>query len=385
MGLQVLGGMTPATFLADYWQKQPLLVRQALPGFTSPLTPEALLSLACAEGISSRLVLEHAGQYPWELCVGPFEEEELRSLPSKGWTLLVGGTERHVPAAARVLDHFRFLPNWRMDDLQISYAPPGGNAGPHVDSYDVFLIEGFGRRRWQISRTPAPEDVAWDEDADIAILKEFAPDDEWILDSGDLLYLPPRLPHLGVALDPCMTCSVGFRAPGPQDIVCGVLEETTERCHGAPLFGDSGRAPSAAPGRIEDTDLAWVRQTLRTWLLRGEELDRWFGTYITRSASGLVCPSPRMSSEAVQRYLKRGHGFRRVSPSILAYIEHPDRVLLYADGKEYVLPCHAAGACRLLTGTERLTYQALKPYLAMPVMLGIVTELVNRGCLSATE
>ncbi len=385
MDLSVLGGLSPEVFLRDYWQKKPLLVRGAFPGFESPLSPEELLALACRDGMYPRLILENAGEYPWELLAGPFEPEELHSLPDRGWTILVGDVNRCVPAAAALLDPFRFLPNWRIDDVQVSYAPPGGNAGPHVDNYDVFLVQGYGQRRWQISCTPAPGDAAFVPDADVAILATFVPDAEWILSPGDMLYLPPRLPHWGVAVNHCMTYSVGFRAPVVQDLLHGLLVAAGTHADSTTHFGDAGRKPAEHPGLIDADDLAWVRRKVWQFLANGDDIDRLFGRFITQPGEALERPAEDMSAPEVRRLLVSGGTLRRAAIGFLAHIEGSDRAHLYACGQEYVLGGRLVHAARLVTGTQPLTYQTLNPYLDTPAFADMLAELINMGCLAVNS
>ncbi|WP_279293382.1 cupin domain-containing protein, partial [Pseudomonas aeruginosa] len=149
--LQLLGGLTAAEFLRDYWQRKPLLVRQAIPDFESPLSADELAGLSLEESVESRIVLEH-GKTPWEMRRGPFQEEDYQHLPEQDWTLLVQAVDQFVPEVAQLLEQFRFLPSWRIDDVMISYAAPGGGVGPHFDNYDVFLLQGHGRRRWKVGQ-----------------------------------------------------------------------------------------------------------------------------------------------------------------------------------------------------------------------------------------
>lgn len=201
--LQLLGGLTAAEFLRDYWQRKPLLVRQAIPDFESPLSADELAGLSLEESVESRIVLEH-GKTPWEMRRGPFQEEDYQHLPEQDWTLLVQAVDQFVPEVAQLLEQFRFLPSWRIDDVMISYAAPGGGVGPHFDNYDVFLLQGHGRRRWKVGQM-CSSDSPLREHADLRILADFEQSDEWVLEPGDMLYLPPRLAHYGIAEDECMT------------------------------------------------------------------------------------------------------------------------------------------------------------------------------------
>ena len=215
--LQLLGGLTAREFLRDYWQKKPLLVRQAIPDFESPISPDELAGLALEEEVESRLVIEH-GERPWELQRGPFIEDTFQDLPERDWTLLVQAVDQFVPEVAELLEDFKFLPKWRIDDLMISFAAPGGGVGPHFDNYDVFLLQAHGHRRWQIGQM-CDADSPLLPHADLKILAQFEPTDEWVLAPGDMLYLPPRLAHCGTAEDDCMTYSVGFRAPSAAEVL----------------------------------------------------------------------------------------------------------------------------------------------------------------------
>src|SRR5690606_21721484 len=220
----LLGGLSPAAFLRRHWQKRPHLVRGAMPDIAPFLTRDELFDLASREGVESRLVLEKGGDYPWQVRYGPFRPAELRRLPPRNWTILVQNGDLHVPKAAAILRRFSFVPGWRIDDLMVSYAPPGGGVGPHVDSYDVFLLQARGTRRWSVSLKAYGEaDLV--PGLDLRILKTFRTDHRWRLATGDMLYLPPGVAHWGVAEDECMTCSVGFRAPGSREAALRFLEE----------------------------------------------------------------------------------------------------------------------------------------------------------------
>jgi len=207
-----LQGFDSAAFISQYWQKKPCVIRNAFPDFESPVSPEELAGLACEEDVHCRLVIENSAAGPWQVSYGPFEDQDFLDLPETHYSLLVSECEKWLPELTDLLDQFRFIPDWRIDDLMISYAPKDGSVGPHVDAYDVFLLQAMGSRRWQFcdSRSEQPELIGGLE---LAILKQFIPDQELVMNSGDMLYLPPGFAHHGVALDRCMTYSIGFRAP----------------------------------------------------------------------------------------------------------------------------------------------------------------------------
>ena len=379
----LLGGRSPETFLNDYWQKKPLLVRGALPGFRSPLSPEELAGLACEEAVTSRLVLEEGGTYPWEMRFGPFEEETFMSLPDARWSLLVQEVDRLVPEVARLLDRFTFLPNWRLDDVQISYAPEKGTVGAHVDSYDVFLIQGLGRRRWQISRTPAEENN-FIPDLDVRILQDFEPDEEWVLEPGDMLYLPPRIPHYGVALEDCMTYSVGFRAPREDELAAGLMRFFAEKADAAAFYADPGLTPPEQPGAIRPAARKKIRAMLRGLLKDDAMLDHWFGQFITRPqrGAGPSVPETSFTPARLRKTLQEGAVLRRSAAPHFAYIEGENgTVVLFAAGAAYPLEPNLAYAAPLITGPTPLSIQTLSSHLKNEMLMNLLSELVNTGSL----
>ena len=380
----LLGGLTPEAFLRDSWQRKPLLVRNALPGFSSPLTPDELAGLACEEDVTARLILEQDGDYPWEMRFGPFDPDDFAALPPSHWTILVQETDRLVPAVADLLGAFRFLPNWRIDDVQISYAPEHGNAGAHLDNYDVFLLQGLGHRRWQINHTPIPDDEeAYVPDLDVRLLQHFEPDAEWVLAPGDLLYLPPRVPHYGVALDDCMTYSIGFRAPNHAEIVEGFLEHAAALADPTARYADPGLARPADPGLIGPDVLAHVRAVLQALVADAEAVDRWFGGYVTEPRRGyypLPLDDPYTPDELTAA-LTDGARLRRSAVAYFAYTTHADGARLFACGAEYLLSAALAFAAPLLTGTTRLTAATLGRHLDDPAFVILLATLINEGCL----
>jgi len=214
----LLGGLSPAAFLRTHWQKRPLLVRQAIPGFRGIVSRDAFLALSTRADARARLVIHYPRRAPvrrWERHDGPFGALEADMLPARGWTLLVNSVESLIPGGWELLRRFSFLPAARIDDLMVSYAADGGSVGPHDDLYDVFLLQGPGRRRWQVSRQ---RDRTVDSEAAIKVLRSFVPEDEWLLEPGDMLYLPPGIAHHGVAEGPCFTYSIGFRAAPHADL-----------------------------------------------------------------------------------------------------------------------------------------------------------------------
>jgi len=287
--LALLGGLTPAQFMRRHWQKKPLLVRQALPGVTPPLSRAAMFALAASDDVESRLV-QRVGE-TWSLRSGPLPRRALPPLKRAGWTLLVQGLDLHVPAAHEMLARFRFAPDARLDDLMMSWASDGGGVGPHLDSYDVFLIQVQGARRWRIGRVP---DATFVDGVPLKILRRFEPEQEWLLQTGDVLYLPPLWGHDGTAEGECMTCSVGFRAPGATEIARELLPRLADDLEDAPgerPYRDPGQRATATPGRVPETLREFAAQALQRALQSPQALDLALGEALTE-------PKPRVWFEA---------------------------------------------------------------------------------------
>jgi 50S ribosomal protein L16 3-hydroxylase len=260
--LALLGGLTPTEFMKSYWQKKPLLIRQALPGFKSPISAAALKKLAKADEVQARLISREGDQ--WQMEHGPFAS--MPKMSDTDWTLLVQSVDIHDDASAALMHQFRFVPDVRLDDLMMSLATVGGGVGPHFDSYDVFLLQAKGRRRWRFGQQ---DDLSLVPELPLKILKHFTPTQEVILEPGDMLYLPPQVAHDGVALEECMTISVGFRAPDEAALARGMLETAADQimarlglasgAYGEPalpgpnlnkLYRDPEQAATEKPGEI---------------------------------------------------------------------------------------------------------------------------------------
>ena len=285
---KLLGGMSVEKFLAEHWHKKPLLVRQALPNFGDWLNRDSLSELACQDNSEGRLVQFKRGQCQLEY--GPFEPEDLDALPKKNWSLLVSGINHLLPEGDWLLHRFDFIPAARLDDLMVSFAPPGGGVGPHFDSYDVFLIQGQGRRRWEIS---AQDDLTIVEGAPLRILKEFRVDQSWELEPGDMLYLPPQLAHNGIALTDCMTWSVGFRAPKSDEIVSQFLTYLQDKLELPGMYADPDLKPSKHVAEIPGAMLDWAEKTIRAaarW--DKNEVADFLGRYLSEPKSHVFFDPP---------------------------------------------------------------------------------------------
>jgi len=297
--LALLGGLSPAAFMRDYWQKRPLLIRNALPLVAdngaplAPVTPAQLFKLASRDDVESRLVIQDAAapsakaraKAPspagWQLKHGPFARRALPALGQRGWTMLVQGVDLHVQAAHDLLQRFRFVADARVDDLMVSYASPGGGVGAHIDSYDVFLLQVHGHRRWRVGRV---DDVSFVEGLPVRILERFEPTDEWVLGPGDMLYVPPRWGHDGVAEDECMTCSIGFRTPMGTELARELLQrvlDDVEADPDEPHYRDPARSATETPARLPAALDTFARKAVDRLLRDPSQLARALGEVMT--------------------------------------------------------------------------------------------------------
>ena len=271
--LRLLGGLSPTQFMKRHWQRKPLLVRQAFADFKAPLSRAELVALAGQEEVESRLVIrEVPGHSPWRLRTGPFERRALPAYAKPGWSLLVQGVDLHVQAVADLLHDFRFVPAARLDDVMISYASDQGGVGPHFDSYDVFLLQAHGRRRWRIGRQ---KQLHLRDDTPLKILSSFEPEAEYVLEPGDMLYLPPRYAHDGIAEGECMTYSVGFRAPKQDEVARDVLQRLADQADEAMddrLYKDADQPATACPGEIPASLQNFAQTAVQTLL---QDTRRW--------------------------------------------------------------------------------------------------------------
>ena len=259
-----LGGLRASEFLRDYWQKKPLLVRNAFPDLATLLEPDELLELAETEEAESRVIVED-GAEPWEVRQGPFHSTVWRKLKGKKWTALVQAVDHYLPPLADLLDHFAFVPEWRIDDVMVSYAVPGGSVGAHFDQYDVFLLQGPGQRRWQLGEQ-CNDQTPRLEHAQLRLIADMPVSFDEILGPGDLLYVPPGLGHHGVAQTECLTYSVGFRAPSLGHILEQVIDAVLLDRGTDQLYGDAGRALPTHPAKLGLSDVTTLATTLQSWL-----------------------------------------------------------------------------------------------------------------------
>ena len=369
-----LGHLDTEEFLANHWQKKPVLIRQAFPDFESPIEGDELAGLALQEGVLSRLILEKGGDYPWQLKSSPLAENAFDALGDSHWTVLVQEVDRHVPAVADLFDRFDFLPNWRKDDVMVSFAAKDSGVGAHIDSYDVFLLQGSGRRRWEIGEAMQASEARYTPDLDIRILENFQVTETFDLEPGDMLYLPPGVPHNGVAIEPCLTYSFGFLAPSRADMV-GDFGEWHESRFGVTRYGDPDLMSGRKAGLISENDINRLLRILQQVPIERSSLAEWFGCFITRPQRGPAETEEFEGSfeefcadfEDCQRW-RRHEAVRVVGWTV-------SEPKLFADG-ELVSETLSSDEVELVSGRRELSFQEAAK---RPKILKTLYEFTCRG------
>ena len=382
MSPRVLGNLSPVRFLAEYWQKQPLVVRGAWPGFRDPLTPEELAGLACEEGVESWLILEGEGEESEAVRHGPFADEDFLNLPDNGWTLRVADVEKHAPDLATLLEPFRFIPDWRIQGLTISYATPPATVGPRVNEGDAFLVQGQGRQYWQIAAGMVTSNAAQPDAG-------FVPEHEWMLEPGDLLYLPPGVIYRGSILESGLIYTVDCRAPSHRELLGGFLEFLQAGIDTTARYTDPDLTTQDNPGEISPAALTKVRELLRqTIALDDETLAIWFGRYLSTPKSGFDA-EPEMEpydEDELRDHLRGGGTLERNPGSQFYYIAEPQaETILFVDGQEFALGPTVAFMAPLLCRHRALTPALLRAALQQPDARQLLLGLLNEGYLVIYE
>ena len=328
-GSYAINNLDIDVFLREYWQQKPLLIRAAMPDFDNPLSPDELAGLACEPDVESRIVSQR-GQ-DWQLQLGPFDEGTFAQLPEHDWTLLVQAVDHIVPEAAELLNYFRFIPNWRLDDVMASYATTGGSVGPHYDNYDVFLLQGAGQRHWRVGAPFAPGDTLLPHDQ-LRLIENFQGQQEWTLEPGDMLYLPPLYSHWGVALsDDCMTYSVGFRAPSQGEMLSDFCDHQIQKLSDEQRYSDANLPRQNNPGEISPQAIAAVQQIIAAQLTDSEAIREWFGRYMTEVKYPLD-EQPQPTDEHWQQQLNDAEAVYRDPASRFSFSGSGQRVSAFVNG-----------------------------------------------------
>ena len=377
-------------FLRDYWQKRPLLIRNPWgqnpwgqnPGsqWRNPLEPDELAGLACEEGVESRLITSDAGRLAMES--GPLPESRFGALGSGPWTLLVQAVDQHAPDVAALIEPFRFVPDWRIDDVMVSYATDGGGVGPHYDQYDVFLVQGLGRRRWRVGPKCDADTPLLPHD-DLRLIADFDATGDWVLEPGDILYVPPCYAHDGVAVgSDCMTYSIGFRAPSRAELLEGWCEHQADAMTDEDRYADPDLMQQANPGEITAPALDRLHAMVLDALADRDGFARWFGLYnsLPKYAEADWRPEEPIGKAAVQALIEEGAPLSRNPASRFAFIRQGETVLLFVDGH-----CHECTGDAAAVAQRLCAETVLEDVPAAPTVVTLIEALVDQGSLAFEE
>lgn len=358
--MDILGGISAETFLKEYWQKKPLLIRQAFPGFQPILPADELAGMSLESEVESRIILELGEESPWELKKGPFNEQDFARLPKDKWTLLIQGVDQWLPEAADLLSQFDFIPRWRIDDLMISYAVDGGSVGPHYDQYDVFLLQAEGKRNWRTGQM-CTEESAFLKEPKLRILEQFEEQENWVLEPGDMLYLPPRLAHYGIAQGECMTYSIGFRAPNQAELLHSFMESLSQSCNEDQRYGDPDLKPQNNSGEINQDAIKRAREFMQTALDDDQLIADSLGLLMSEAKypEQLQESDPELSWQEVEEDLQSDI-IERELHSRFSWNQSRDhnKITFYCNGKLHSLPTESKALVEYLC--EKRNYDGEK-------------------------
>lgn len=385
--LSFLGGLTAEEFLSEYWQKKPLFVKNAFPNFEDPISADEIAGLAFESFIPSRFIYESGGDRPWQLKMNPATEEDFATLKDKKWMLVVNDVEKNLPELKGMLAPFNFITRWRLDDLQVSLGEDAGSVGAHWDDYDVFLIQGLGQKKWQISYAPISEDDFM-KGVDIRLIENFQVDEEWIVEPGDMLYLPPRIGHYGVNIGRSVTWSVGFRAPKHQELFRDFIEMKFDQMAEDARYSDPDMQYAESTGELTDDAVDRVVSIIEEGLATNrDEIAKWFAEFMTEPK---MFQAPELLEEPISadgliEFLDDG-GALEVHPGLsLMQRLIGDQCFLFAGGKSYPLSQENYGLIDVIINAEYLEYEEIEGYLDNPAALQFLVNLLNDGVLMIEE
>lgn len=366
------------TFLRDYWQRKPLFIKGGLAQFSPQFDPDELAGLACEEDVESRIVTERSDP-PWQLRRGPFNDDDFAALPETHWTLLVQSVDVYDENVAALLDAFRFIPQWRLDDVMVSFAVEGGSVGPHFDQYDVFLVQGMGRRHWRLGQDCDHHSPRL-ENTPLHILKDFEETHSFICEPGDVLYIPPGVAHYGIALENCMTFSVGFRAPSVAEVLDQFADAAGEQSHASQRFTDARQTNDSHCGAISTADIDTLRRMISEQLEDDASIARWFGRFMTECKHPLDDLEEPLLAREIPELLAE-HDLFMAPGARLAYFNTPDGCQLFANGS--VINISSAHKARVIAVADRAdcALAELQNHLDDEACQ-IIAALVNVGALS---
>lgn len=372
-------------FLKDYWQKKPLVIRNAIPGFETSFTADDLAGLSLEDEIESRLVFETPNKAPyWSLRRGPFTEKDFENLPESHWTLLVQGVDRFVPEVAALLDNFNFIPSWRVDDVMISYAVDMGSVGPHYDNYDVFLYQAKGRRKWLLTTQNCVENN-FHLDVDLRIMKDFKVEQELILEEGDMLYLPPNVGHHGISLSgDCMTYSFGYRSYQGQEMWDNFGEYIASQERSPIYYKDPVWSVNADTAEIPEDACVQAKAALQTIIDDDNLFKSWFASFVTTldQQAELILPEPPEDEECVDltvfiEDLCSSPGLLRNPACRFAYFndQKTSKLSLFINGCEWNIAQVEHELVKIVANNRTVLLNTLMPFMNSPANQTFLYEL----------
>lgn len=382
--------LSPEQFLAEYWQKKPLFLKRAFADFQDPLSPEELAGLACEAEVEARLVFNQADI--WQLKSGPFTEQDFVTLPDDSWTLLVQAVDQWFPAVKQLLHSISFIPDWRLDDVMVSYATETAGVGPHFDYYDVFIIQGQGSRKWQLGQH-CDENTALQKNSELKILQDFIVKEEFILEAGDVLYIPPGVAHQGIALDASLSYSVGFRAPSHAEMLSQYAASLCAELPEDQRYSDPDLKTQPNLAEISPATLAKVKTLLTNMLQNDQHIEQsmelWFGQSMTQRKypQHTYLPEIELDIQSFSSALAQGMELEKHPATRFAFFRKPNLVFLFVDGQSFNFTDPDAELDKLLMNLcsrdkKNLHYTDLQ---SSQECLTLLCTLYNQGSLIEVE
>ena len=370
-----INALTHAEFLKEYWQKKPLLIKGGFTDFEDPIEPEELAGLAMEDDIESRLITNHDDK--WESYHGPFEDFSL--LTETNSTLLVQAVDHWHPVAAELLEPFRFIPNWRIDDLMISYSTPGGGVGPHLDQYDVFIIQGEGKRHWRVGM-PDSSLREFAQNKSLLQVEQFNAIIDEVLEAGDILYIPPGCPHEGYAVENALNYSIGFRAPDTKDFLSNFADYLIDNELGKKRYSDETLTLRDSCGELSNDEVEKIQTLMLDAIQDKEVIKRWLGNYLSQPKHDmdLLPLGEPISSDELANYLS-SHVINRAGGVRTFYQLFEDSILLSINSETFSLPINMLDAAKLLTDLTYFEASKIIPSVTCLEFAEMLTKLINEG------
>ncbi|TMO67788.1 50S ribosomal protein L16 arginine hydroxylase [Pseudoalteromonas aurantia] len=368
--------LSHAEFLSQYWQKRPLLIKGGFTDFEDPIEPEELAGLAMEESIESRLITNHKND--WQSYHGPFED--FSKLTEQHSTLLVQAVDHWHPIAAKLLEPFRFIPNWRIDDLMVSYSTPHGGVGPHLDQYDVFIIQGQGKRHWRVG-LPDVNLKQFAQNKSLLQVEQFDATIDAVLEPGDILYIPPGCPHEGYALENALNYSVGFRAPDQKDFLSGFADHLIDSEKGLTRYSDPTLSIRDSKGELTAQEVVQIQALMQDTLNDPEQLKQWLGAMLSQPKHDMdLAPlDPPLSTQDLAMYVSSNEVIERAGGVRAMYQVLPESIVISVNGENYSLAEKHLESIKLLTDLPHFLGSEIEDSLKCIEFAQMLTKLFNEG------